>query len=37
VRCGNTSNRAMKGLLAATFDQVRRLLATGEPLVELKS
>jgi len=36
VRCGNTSNSAMMRLLATTFDEARRLLAAGEPVVEIK-
>jgi len=36
VRCGNTSNRAMMRLLATTFDAAHRLLAAGEPVVEIK-
>jgi len=36
VRCGNTSNRAMMRLLVATFEEARRLLAAGEPVVEIK-
>ena len=36
MRCGNTTNRALATWLDQRWDQVERLLADGEPLIELK-
>ncbi len=35
VRCGNTSNAYLKGVLQRTFNDARRLLEAGEVLVEI--
>lgn len=35
VTCGNTSNREMRRVLAATLPSVLTLLRTGDPLVEI--
>lgn len=35
VRCGNTSNRYLKGVLQRTFEAARRLIEAGESLVEI--
>lgn len=35
VRCGNTSNAYLKQLLQRTFDAARRLIESGEALVEI--
>ena len=35
VTCGNTSNARMKEVLATAFPHAQRLLAQGEPLVEI--
>jgi predicted nuclease of predicted toxin-antitoxin system len=35
VRCGNTTNEALMALLRGTFPDAMRLLAAGEPIVEI--
>jgi predicted nuclease of predicted toxin-antitoxin system len=35
VRCGNTSNEHLKRVLRRTFADACRLIAEGEPLVEI--
>jgi predicted nuclease of predicted toxin-antitoxin system len=35
VTCGNTSNARLKEILRASFPEALRLLAAGEPLVEI--
>lgn len=35
ITCGNTSNAALKRILAATLSRSLELLAAGEPLVEI--
>ena len=35
VRCGNTSNAYLKGVLERTFNDARRLIEAGEILVEI--
>jgi predicted nuclease of predicted toxin-antitoxin system len=34
IRCGNVSNRALAGWLAARWDAIQDLLQRGEPFVE---
>ena len=36
LRCGNTSNAALRELFVARWPALRRLLETGEPLVEVR-
>ncbi|MGD0296418.1 MAG: DUF5615 family PIN-like protein [Bryobacteraceae bacterium] len=36
LTCGNTSNRELKRILDATFQRAFDLLASGEPVVEIK-
>lgn len=35
VRCGNTSNSYLRGVLKRTFNEARRLIEAGEVLVEI--
>lgn len=35
LTCGNTSNAALRGILAGAWPRVAELLASGEPLVEI--
>jgi predicted nuclease of predicted toxin-antitoxin system len=35
IRCGNTSNAYLKGVLRRTFRTAQELLESGEPLVEI--
>lgn len=35
ISCGNTSNRAMKHILASAFPPAMELIQSGEPLVEI--
>ena len=35
VRCGNTSNAYLKGVLLRTFNDARRLIEAGEVLIEI--
>ena len=35
VRCGNTSNAYLRGVLQRTFNEARRLIEAGEVLVEI--
>jgi len=35
LTCGNTSNQRLQELLAGAFPKARRLLESGEPLVEI--
>jgi len=37
LTCGNTSNARLKQILAATFDEARAKLQSGEPLVEISA
>ena len=35
LTCGNTTNAALRGILASAWLQVAELLAAGEPLIEI--
>jgi len=35
ITCGNTSNRAMRGILSKALPQALALVRPGEPLVEI--
>jgi predicted nuclease of predicted toxin-antitoxin system len=35
LTCGNTTNEALRGLLAAAWPRIATLVQTGEPLIEI--